>query len=109
MRNDAPVTVTVASALAAPEQPHQSMPGAFSFTHWSSGPGNYTNDPDCPACQDVARDRTLLRLLAAAAREYMEAVPGGLVDTTEIIERMEAAEARLAALLGPAPGDGDGG
>ena len=75
--DDAPVTVTVAEALAAEGEmmARQTTPG------WQ-------------------RDRTLLRLLAAAAREMMDA----LSDRDKAVARLN-----LAAILGPAPGDGDGG
>lgn len=34
------------------------------FTHWSSGPGNLTLDPDCPRCQaEAQRDEDRRRML----------------------------------------------
>ena len=117
MSNGAPVTVTVAEALADTVRPHEPMPKGF--THWwqggdydSSGVGHYVSDPECRACQDVERDRTLLRLLRDKARELRDAYqPTHFVNHVAVHSPIRAAEAEasLDALLGPAPGDGDGG
>lgn len=44
------------------------------FTHWSSGPGNLTFDPDCPACWDaeLLKTQNLLRHLVRQARDVLE-------------------------------------
>ena len=45
---------------------------ATGFTHWSSGPGNLTFDPECPRCWYDAGRADLLAALEAALEAAVE-------------------------------------
>lgn len=73
---------------------------ASGATHWSSGPGNITWDPECPACDEELALLAHIRALQQAVDDAADVLMGN-VDEDEV----EAVVERVCAL---ATGAGNG-